>query len=253
MPGNNKMVDKISRLLLQVNNQLSIKVHCRLTKEVNGIMKSFHNFFTYGDATYLSLEQFIYITVEIKRELTAWSKDQTIMITSKNIHQFLQGLKCMINICKGNDKIYYYTTRSDGSDKITVLDETIKEHNLQIRLLGDDMPRILLHPSSKEDDYGEYHETIRIYLNRTTIYSDITIDEAESLYYNLSKVDFFQYGMMMIQYYISSIESDKVQIKEEKHNFKPNKRIVFNDIKTKEEVVKSVIEKDKTAKEFFDI
>lgn len=252
MPENNKIVDKISRIIMQVNNNMTLKFHCRLTKEVNGMIKNFHNFFSYGDSTYLSLEHFAYVTLDIKQELTAWSKDQTIMINSRNIHQLIQGLKCMINICKGNDKIYYYTTRSDGTDKITVLDETIKEHNLQLRLLGDDMPRILLHPSTKEDTYGTYHEAIRIYLNRTTIFTDITIDEAESLYYNLLKIDFFQYGMSMIQYYVSSVESDKVQITEEKKNFKSVKpRIVFND--NKKEEVKSILDKDKSAQEFFDI
>lgn len=252
MPENNKIVDKISRIILQVNKDLIVKIHCKLTKEVNGIIRNFHNFFSYGDSTYLTLEHFVYVTIEIKKELTAWSKDQTIMITSRNIHQLLQGLKCITSICKGNDNIYYYTTQSDGNDKITVLDETIKEHNLQLRLLGDDMPRILIHPSVKEDEYGMYHEAIRIYLNRTTIFTDITIDEAESLYYNLSKIDFFQYGMSMIQYYVSSIESDKVQITEEKRNFKPIKpRVVFND--NKKEEVKSVLQKDKSAQEFFDL
>ena len=248
MPENKNMVDKISRVLVQVNNQLIVKIHCRLTREINGIVKNFHNFFAYGDSTYLSLDQFVYMTIEIKQELTAWSKNQTIMITSRNIHQLLQGLKLMIGICKGNANIYYYTTQSNGEDKITVRDNVIKEHNIQLRLLGDDMPRILLHPSAKEDNYGTYHEAIRLYLNRTTIFTDITLDEAESLYYNLSKVDFFMYGMSMIQYYVSSIESDKVQITEEKKQIKKPK-IVFNDKKV--ESVKSIITKDPSAEEFF--
>jgi hypothetical protein len=246
MPENK--VDKISRILVQVNNQLIVKIHCRLTKEINGMVKNFHNFFSYGDSTYLTLDQFVYMTIEIKQELTAWNKDQTIMITSRNIHQLLQGLKLMIGICKGNANIYYYTTQSNGEDKITVRDNVIKEHNIQLRLLGDDMPRILLHPSAKEDNYGTYYEAIRLYLNRTTIFTDITLDEAESLYYNLSKVDFFQYGMSMIQYYISSIESDKVQFTEEKKQIK-KPRVVFNDKKT--ESVKSTITKEPSAEEFF--
>ena len=61
-----------------------------------------------------------------------------------------------------------------------------------------------------------YFPGIRIYFNRKTIFTDITIDEAESLYYNLSKIDFFQYGMSMIQYYVSSVENDKIEVTETK-------------------------------------
>jgi hypothetical protein len=54
--------------------------------------------------------------------------------------------------------------------------------------------------------------------------------------------------MSMIQYYISSIESDKVQFTEEKKQIK-KPRVVFNDKKT--ESVKSTITKEPSAEEFF--
>ena len=61
----------------------------------------------------------------------------------------------------------------------------------------------------------------------------------------LQKVDFFQYGMSMIQYYISSIESEKVEIKDNSR-----KQIQFD---TRVEKTESFIQRDKSAAEFFDI
>lgn len=245
---NRKNVDKMSRVILNINNQLIVKIHCRLTKEVNGVIRSFHNFFSYGENNYLNLDHIVYLTLEIKQELTAWSKDQTIMVTSKNIHQFLSTLQYMINLCKRSDNIYYYTTQSDGYDKITVHDNVIKEHIMQLRLIGDEMPRILIHPSTKIDKNDMYFPGIRIYFNRKTIFTDITIDEAESLYYNLSKIDFFQYGMSMIQYYVSSVENDKIEVTETKVT-NNRKQVFFNDAKV--EATKSVLEKDQSDREFF--
>lgn len=241
-----KNVDKISRLILSLNNHLIIKFHCRLTKEVNGVVRSFHNFFTYGGGTYLNLEQIVYLTIEIKQDLTAWNSDQRISLTSKNIHQFLSSLKYMINLCMHKQDIYNYTTQADGSDKINISKNIIEKYIIKLQLIGDEMPRIIMHPSVRMDDSG-YKEAIRIYFNRKTIYYDITIDEAESLYYNLSKVDFFQYGMSMIQYYVSSVENDKIEVTETN----TRKHIMFND--SKQEKTISFIEKDKSDREFFEL
>lgn len=241
-------VDKISRVLIQPCKELVIKIHCRLTKEVNGITRSFHNFFTYNDSNYLNLDQYVYLTLEIKDE-EEWSRDKTVIINAKNIHQLLSGLKFMINNCRSNDSIYYHSKVKDSVDveNITVYPETIKENIWQVKLLGDDMPRILLHPSVKEMDEVKY-EALRIYINRKTNYVDLTLDEAEAMFYTLQKVDFFQYGMMMIQYYVSSIENDKIEIQETKINTKP--KIQFD---TKIEKTESFIQRDKSAAEFFDI
>ena len=155
----------------------------------------------------------------------------------------------MINTCRSNDSIYYHSKLKDSIDveNITVYPETIKENIWQIRLLGDDMPRILLHPSVKEIDDVKF-EAIRIYINRKTNYIDMTLDEVEAMYYTLQKVDFFQYGMMMIQYYVSSIENDKIEVQQVQNNTKA--RIHFD---TRIEKTESFIQKDKSAAEFFDI
>ena len=244
----NKRVDKISRVLIQPCKEFVIKIHCRLTKEVNGKIQSFHNFFTYNDANYLSLDQYVYLTLEIK-DNEEWSRDKSVIVNAKNIHQLLSGLKFMINTCRSNDSIYYHSKLKDSIDveNITVYPETIKENIWQIRLLGDDMPRILLHPSVKEIDDVKF-EAIRIYINRKTNYIDMTLDEVEAMYYTLQKVDFFQYGMMMIQYYVSSIENDKIEVQQVQNNTKA--RIHFD---TRIEKTESFIQKDKSAAEFFDI
>lgn len=242
-----KRVDKISRVLIQPCKELIIKIHCRLTKEVNGKTQSFHNFFTYNDSNYLNLDQYVYLTIEIKDE--EWSRDKSVIINAKNIHQLLSGLKYMINTCRCNDSIYNHSKLKDSIDveDITIYPETIKENIWQIRLLGDDMPRILLHPSIKEDGDVKY-EAMRIYINRKTNYVDLTLDEAEAMYYTLQKVDFFQYGMSMIQYYVSSIENDKIEVQVIQNN---NRAKVHFD--TRIEKTESFIQKDKSAAEFFDI
>lgn len=245
---NTKNVDKISRVILNLNNELIVKMNCRLTKEVNGVVRSFHNFFTYGDGTYLNLEQYAYISLEMKQELTAWNPDQRINLNSKNMHQFLKAFKYMINLCARSSELYIYTTQTDGTDKITISNDNIIKNILKLRLLGDEMPRIIFHPSVKIDNNGKYRPAIRLYINRKTIYKDITIEEAESLYYNLSKVDFFQYGMMMIQYYVSSVENNKIEVTKTQIS-KP--KISFNDKKI--EPTKSILQKDKSDKEFFDL
>lgn len=245
---NMKNVDKISRVILNLNNELIVKLNCRLTKEVNGVVRSFHNFFTYGDANYLNLEHYAYLTLEMKQELTAWNPDQRLILNSKNMQQFLKAFKYMINLCNRSQGLYIYTTQTDGTDKITISNDNIMSNIIKLKLLGDEMPRIILHPSVKIDRDGKYKPAIRMYINRKTIYKDITIEEAESLYYNLSKVDFFQYGMMMIQYYVSSVENNKVEVTKTEIS-KP--RVTFNDKKV--EPTKSILQKDKSSKEFFDL
>ena len=238
-------VDKIARVLIQPCKELVVKIHCRLTKEVNGVVRSFHNFFSYNDGNYLNLDHYVYLTIEFKDD-SEWSRDKVVIINTKNIHQLLSGLKFMINTCRCNDDIYVHSKLKDSIDveDITIYPETIKENIWQVRLLGDDTPRILLHPSVKEENDVKY-EALRIYINRKVNYVDMTLDEAEALYYTLQKVDFFQYGMSMIQYYISSIESEKIEIKDNSR-----KQIQFD---TRVEKTESFIQRDKSAADFFDI
>ena len=54
--------------------------------------------------------------------------------------------------------------------------------------------------------------------------------------------------MMMIQYYVSSIENDKIEVQQVQNNTKA--RIHFD---TRIEKTESFIQKDKSAAEFFDI
>ena len=131
---NTKNVDKISRVILNLNNELLVKLNCRLTKEVNGVVRSFHNFFTYGDANYLNLEHYVYLTLEFKQELTAWNPDQRLNLNNRNMQQFLKAFKYMINLCDHTQGLYIYTTQTDGTDKITISNDNIMSNIIKLKL-----------------------------------------------------------------------------------------------------------------------
>lgn len=243
-------IDKITRVLVQPNKHLVLKIHCKTTKIVNGVKQDFNNIFDYGENTYLKMDHLTFLTLEINDD-GPWGKSKNLVITSRNLYQVQQALKTMINTLRSGE-VYKARKKvnSDGSSymELFIYTEDVKNNSMVIRLLGDSNNRLGLQPCIITDECECQHEGVRILINKQSNAVEVTLEELEALYYNIAKVDLFMYGQTMVNYYMTHIKDKSVEVKT---YGKPNNetKVSFNVPST--ENVTSTLINEKSEEEVF--
>lgn len=191
---------KITRTLLHFKHLVS-KFHVRITSDKDGQEVNFHNSYKSpsGDE-YISLDIQSFVTLEFKDD-GEWSRSKSITLTDRNLVQILKGLKlCIYNIKHGGVFAIKETTGEIVSYRDKVLESTVEVFNL-----GNNQ-RVVLQPGviyDSEDDLT--YEGVVMYINNSSHAVELTIDQIDSLYYTLGKLNMFEYSQMLINYYVSQV------------------------------------------------
>lgn len=242
-------IDKITRVLLQTNKHLVLKIHCKTTKTINGVKQDFNNIFDYGENTYLKMDYLTFLTLELV-DGTEWDKSKNLVITSKNLFQIQQGLKTMINSLRNGD--IYKARKKVNSDNSSYMElfiytEDVKNNTLVIKLLGDSNNRLGLQPCIVTDECECQYEGVRLLINKQINSVEITLEELEAIYYTLSKVDLFLYGQSLINYYMTHLKDRAIEVKS--YNTNVDKKVKF-DTADKNEISSTIIT-EKSEEEIF--
>lgn len=242
-------IDKITRVLVQPNKNLVLKIHCKTTKIVNGVKHDFNNIFDYGENTYLKMDHLIFLTLEISDE-GPWDKSKNLVITSRNLYQVQQALRTMVNTLRNGD-IYKARKKmnNDGSSymELFIYTEDVKNNSMVIKLLGDSNNRLGIQPCIIVDECETQHEGVRLLINKQINAVDITLEELEALYYNIAKVDLFMYGQSLINYYMTHIKDKPIEVKNYSKQT-PEKKVSFT---VSQDNITSTLVKEKSDEEVF--
>lgn len=236
-------IDKISRLLLQPVRNLALKVHIKLLHEKEGRKENFHNLFTMKGNKYLKIDLQSFLTLELNDG--QWARDKSIIIDQKNIFQLIKGFKRVLDgIYNGN--IFAMTK----SKEIVIYKEQQEKYTEKIFNLGG-VQKIIVRPAIIYDDTDVSYEGVVIHINRYDNFVELPIDAFEALLYTMEKVDLFVYSQQLLNYYMSCVKDQKVELKEttiEPKNVKTKKQhVLFT-----QEDVKSTLVKESSPEEFFD-
>lgn len=188
-------MEKISAVLVQPVNDLTLKVHSKLLREKEGRKENFHNEFTFNNNNYLKLDLQSFLTLELRRE--EWSKDKSIIINQRNIFQIITKFKSLL------ESIYNGGVFALNKDnEIVIYKDKVEEYTQKIYNLGGNQ-RMLIKPAIIYDENEVSYEGVILYLNKTENYAQLPIDAFESLVYTLDKVDLFLYSQLLVNYYMS--------------------------------------------------
>lgn len=193
----------------------------------------------------LQLDLQSFLTLELKD--TMWTKDKTVLLDQRNIYQVIKAFEKII------DSIYngglFAVTKSN---KTIMYKEDIDKHTQRIYNIGTHQ-RMIVHPALIYDEAEDTeYEGVMLYLNKSENFVELPIDAFEALYYTLKQVNMFVYSQLLVNYYMSSIQNDKVEIKQ--NVMTSNKLTVRKPHpleKANTEVTKSTVTPKQSAEEFF--
>jgi len=237
-------IDKISRTLIQPIKELTLKIHIKLLQEKEGRKENFHHLFNFDGNKYLKLDLQSFLTLEMNDG--EWARDKSILIDQKNIYHIIKGFETMIeSIYNGG----VFAVNKSG--EVVIFSDKIQEHTVKLFNIGNNQ-KLILKPAKIFDENEVSYEGVVIFFNKTDNFVQLPIDAFESLYYTLKQTNIFVYSQLLLNYYMSCIKDEKIELKEvvSKSQAKTPKKQHPLFVEQKEEVKSSVFKKD-SDEEFF--
>lgn len=234
----NDIYKRISRAMFSVNKlfaKILIMLHDENNTGFTDTAKTQSNEDVYH---YLSLSYFAMVILEINDKNISWDRKARIIMTQKNQYQIISGIKKAIDTIY-KEGMYYYDNGTLCLSKITEND-IVRIYN------AGDSNKIVIVPNIVSDADTNQYEGVRIFVNDSTNSVDLTIDELETLYYNLSKIDLFLYSQGLINFYVSYLEKGVI-IEQAKDGKKSKSLFTVNPDIEKQSTVKvigSTLKKD---------
>lgn len=243
-------INKITRVIIKPAKNCVLKIHIKLVnKRMDGKTENFQNVYINGnDEGTLALDFQSLITLELKDG--EWEREKTICITQNNIYQLIKGMERVINKFY-NEKIFAV---KKGTNEIVMYKDKAQECTERIYNLGMNQ-RMIIQPSIIYDNNDLSYEGVVMYLNKTANFIELPIDAFESLYYALKQINIFEYSQSLLNYYISSVKNEKVELTQVQlggGQSKKKKHPLEITSEEKEETT-STLKTKQTAEEFFGI
>lgn len=234
------MDKKISTEIIQFKNLL-VRLHLKLVNESEGREDNFHQVFTINDNTYIKLDLQSFITMELTHDKKKWDKSKNIIVDKKNICHILKGFESMVKA------IYEEGIFAFNEDhELIAYADMVQKYTIKIFNIGTTQ-KMVLKPVVMYDENDVSYEAVMLIFNKVDNFVCLSIDEFESLIYNLKQVNFVVYTQALLTYYLTAVKGGKVEVKE-KEVKQPKKVHPFL---VEEDSVKTNIFKEKTDKEFF--
>lgn len=201
-------LDKLTRVITNPNHTCTLKLHVKLIQRDNLGKKEFLNkVYSVNGSNYLKLDYQTFLTLECKSKDSEWSKDKSLLITDKNIHQVKKTFEIMLRALYAGKMFAIRKNRQGGVAEIVTYTDEIKKSTMVVNMLGTHQNMMVLPAVVYDERTNVSYEGVRIYINKKINVIELTIDEFEALYYNLKEVNFFTYGQMMLMSLASNKQS----------------------------------------------
>ncbi|MMZ42341.1 hypothetical protein D1872_38620 [compost metagenome] len=224
-------IHTIKSLLIMVNKNLRVRVNVRILKEKEGkfepIFSTYYN--SNNGQTSMSIDATAHLIMEIMDD-QPWDLSKWLRIDQHNIFQIIEGLKTMIAYCRQDTEPIF--SQNENGEWITYADLVSKYTVLIVNLKYNQ--RLLLQPTIGYDENEKSYPAINIHVNNTTNYSTVNMDQLQSLYYSLTKVDLFMYAQQAVNQYIAM--QSKIEVREYKREGTTNRRGQDHPLLHKEDV-----------------
>lgn len=209
---------KITRTILNIQKNLSLKLHVRLTVDDNGQPKLFHNAYSYDGDDYINIESVPFMTLSLKTD-EGWDKSNNIMITPMNIVHVVKAMDRLLKAIYSDDIFAV-----DRNNKIVIYKDMVEEHTERVFNLGANQ-RLIMTPAIILDHNDIEIEGVILYLNKPENSVQLSIDAFESLCYQIKTIDLFTYSQLLLNYYL--IQRDMNLTEPIKRQHSPSRRQVF--------------------------
>lgn len=153
-----------------------------------------HKEFDFNQKTYTAITYPSFITLENMNNTNQNDSTKSIMITEKNIFSLITALNSMKN------KLYNENLYIIENKKLVLLNDVAVKNTVTTQLYGGGI--IAMKPSIVYDENDNQYEGVTLFINNTGNAIDLTIDELEAVLYCVTKVDFFTYSQLIINYFI---------------------------------------------------
>ena len=186
-------VERITRTIYSYAN-LTLKLNVKLyNKDV-----PLHAEYEVGGKTYIRLDQFAYLTLEIATNPgETWNPSKGIMITPIHVYDVIKTFKTVMKDIQEQD--IYMVKKND--------DIVIDKEKAQLYTAISNIPScgsIKVMPTIVYDQNDISYEGVNIFINDDNNVSSIPISYFEALVCTMEKIDIFQYSQMLMNYYISA-------------------------------------------------
>ena len=211
-------VEKITRVVIQPSRNLRLRLHVKLLQEREGRKENFHSLFEKpsGDGEILTLDAQSFLTLEIV-DRGEWNAKKSLLIDQRNIYQVIKGFeKCLKALY--NEKIF--DKRQNG--EIFAYREAVEKNTIPLYYLGGNN-RMVLRPTVVYDMNEVSYEGVAIHINTKEYVAELAIDAFEALYYALKQANLFVYSQLMLNYFVSALREEKIELREVKKEKKIQK------------------------------
>lgn len=208
-------IEKVTRTIIQPTRNSRLRLHVKLLQEKEGRVENFHSLYRKETGEgYLTVDIQSFMTFELV-DRDGWDMSKSIMITQRNIYQIIRGFDKLL-------KAFYegemFGVRENGD--IFSYTDKVKENTLELFHLGANH-RMIVRPAVIYDINEVTYEGVAIHLNRTENVIEMSITEFESLFYALKQANLFVYSQLMLNFFTSTLQEEKIELKEVKKEKKP--------------------------------
>ena len=179
-----------------VNHITKVAYKARDGKRKFGMSESFYNTNIYSDVKTISSINLTFNSyIEIVDITRDWTDNRSVMITEDGIYKLINGLKEVLSWF--NTKLYptlFYEEESYG----LMVNARYRTMNVTIRFSKNSV--LMFYPSVFSNEDEIYTKGVRIIINNEKCTSVISKEKIEALYYNLSNINLYIAGLLMMNY-----------------------------------------------------
>ena len=179
-----------------VNHITKVAYKDRDGKRKFGMSEYFYNTNIYSDVKTISSINLTFNSyIEIVDITRDWTDNRSVMITEDGIYKLINGLKEVLSWF--NTKLYptlFYEEESYG----LMVNARYRTMNVTIRFGINSV--LMFYPSVFSNEDEIYTKGVRIIINNEKCTSVISKEKIEALYYNLSNINLYIAGLLMMNY-----------------------------------------------------
>lgn len=238
---------KVSKTLF-INKFCHVKIHLKTFDDKANSEETFHNMYQFGNSEYMNLTLSSFITIEVRGDGGEWEPDRSLFINDHNHYHLLKGMEKVIESMYNPELDLFYKDENNNME-LKVVKEVAEEQAQRLFNLGFNQRAILVPAVVFDEMDNTSYEGVTFCINNSSNVFQLTIDEFETLYSKLVKVDFFVYAKILYDMYISIVKEEKVN----KTHYENKAYRAKKDLFTEQPQTTSTLIKRESDEDFFGI
>lgn len=171
--------------------KLAVRFHLKLFDQNSRV----HNEFNFENKDYVRIDTKPFVTLEPISEEGVWAPGRTLIVSNRNIFALIKGLK------EAKQVLYEKDVFATKNGELILYNDVAEQNRVVIRIPFTKQAVAIRAAVVRGSDDITY-EGVILLINDDNNFAYLTIDELESLIYNISRIDFNVYSQMLLNYYI---------------------------------------------------